>query len=328
MQDYLVSVIIPTYNRQNMIGRCVNSVVNSTYKTIEIIIVDNASTDDTLSILKDIKKQSNANIRILSLAKNVMAAGGRNVGIMNAKGEYLLFVDDDNEIYPDMIEMLVREMEGDSSVGLAAPLAFNNGRTWTTSISYNWWTSRCYDTFSECVGKTQDEVDSSFNARYQTWAGSPNVFMVSRKAIEAVGGLDFSMYMTFEESDFACRILRAGFTEYIYTKPRTNHLGWIRDDESTRLRRLCLEPSNRAYYFCRNRTIFMKRYAKWYHLVTYFLIFFHIFWLYYAYNAMRERRRDIAKAVIKGALSGLFVKNDTRIRIPIVETDYQIKEVI
>jgi len=327
MQNHLVSVIIPTYNRQNMIGNCIKSVINSTYKNIEIIIVDNASTDDTLSVLETIKENSDVNMCIVSMAHNVMAAGGRNVGIMRACGEYLLFIDDDNEIYPDMIEMLVGEMEKDADVGLGAPLAFNNGRTWTTSISYNWWTSRCYDTFSECVGKTESEVDSAFKEKYQTWAGSPNVFMVSRRAIEAVGGLDFSMYMTFEESDFACRILRAGFTEYIYTKPRTNHLGWIRDEENTRLRQLCLEPANRAYYFCRNRTVFMKRYARWYHLITYYLFFFHFFWVYYAFNALREGRRDIARAVIRGAFVGLFVRNDTRIRIPIVETDYSINKI-
>ncbi len=329
MREELVSVVIPTYNRKEIVTRCVNSVMNSTYSNIEVIIVDNASTDDTFEALLELKHgfgQEGERIHIVGLPTNLMASGGRNAGILRVQGEYVLFVDDDNEIYPDMIELLVEAFKKDEKLGLAAPLAFNGGVSWTTSINYNWWTSRCHDTFPECVGKTEDYADRYFEERYQTWAGSPNVFMVSRHALDSVGGFDYSMYMTFEEGDFACRIIRAGFSEYIYTKPRTNHFGWVRSQENTRLRRLCIEPANRAYYFCRNRTVFMKRYARWYHLISYYLVFFHLFTAYYMLAALSEKRIDIAWAVLSGSWKGLFIKNDKRICIPIEEDKYLPKQ--
>lgn len=107
-----VSVIIPAYNRANVIERAVQSVLNQTYQDYEIIIVDDASTDDTLEKLKKFKDKRIVKIRN---KKNRGPAGSRNVGIREARGEYIAFLDSDDEWLPQKIEKQAQALEMASS---------------------------------------------------------------------------------------------------------------------------------------------------------------------------------------------------------------------
>lgn len=100
----LISVIIPVYNVKNYLERCVNSILSQSYKKLEIILVDDGSTDGSGKLCDEIAKKD---LRIVVLHKN---NGGlseaRNYGIERAKGEYISFVDSDDWIAPTMIEDL------------------------------------------------------------------------------------------------------------------------------------------------------------------------------------------------------------------------------
>ncbi len=89
-----VSVIIPTYNRSAVLQKCVDSVLRSDYSPIEVVIVDNASTDDTESVCASRygADTDGRQIQYVRLPENRMAAGGRNAGIGHATGDYLLFL--------------------------------------------------------------------------------------------------------------------------------------------------------------------------------------------------------------------------------------------
>lgn len=103
----LVSVVIPTHNRETLLPRALDSVINQTYKKVEIIIVDDGSTDNTSKIIKDYQ-QKNTNIKYI---KHKTALGGnaaRNTGIKAAKGYFIAGLDDDDEFLPDRIELLVK----------------------------------------------------------------------------------------------------------------------------------------------------------------------------------------------------------------------------
>ena len=104
----LVSVIIPTYNRAHCIIRAVNSVANQTYKNIEIIIVDNSSTDNTLDL---IKSQNKKNIYLYNIDNKGVVASSRNLGIKNSKGKYVAFLDSDDWWLPKKIEISIIELE-------------------------------------------------------------------------------------------------------------------------------------------------------------------------------------------------------------------------
>lgn len=91
--DPLVSVIIPTYNREKLIIRSVESVLNQTYENLELIVVDDCSNDNTVDILTSV---TDSRIRIVKLEKNSGACVARNRGIMEANGDYIAFQDSDD----------------------------------------------------------------------------------------------------------------------------------------------------------------------------------------------------------------------------------------
>lgn len=104
-----VSVIIPVYNVQEYLKECLESVINQTYKKIEIIIINDGSTDDSALICKSYQ-QKNENIIYID-SKNEGVSIARNRGIACATGDYLVFVDADDVVSKNYIEMLVELME-------------------------------------------------------------------------------------------------------------------------------------------------------------------------------------------------------------------------
>jgi len=88
-----VSVIIPLYNEEKYIIDCINSVINQTYKNIEIIIVDDKSTDNSL---KKIKKIKDKRIKIIKLKENKGVSNARNIGVEVSTGDYICFLDSDD----------------------------------------------------------------------------------------------------------------------------------------------------------------------------------------------------------------------------------------
>lgn len=106
-----VSVIIPCYNVENTIGRCLESVINQTYPIYEIICVEDHSTDSTLEILK--KYQG---IRLIVHEENMGLGITRSDGIEAASGDYLYFIDSDDWIKSDAIAYLVENADGGDMV--------------------------------------------------------------------------------------------------------------------------------------------------------------------------------------------------------------------
>jgi len=100
----LISVIIPVYNVEQYLRQCIDSVINQTYKNLEIILIDDASTDNCGKICDEYALKNN---RIIVIHKqNEGVSSARNVGLKIAKGDYIGFVDSDDYIEPDMYEEL------------------------------------------------------------------------------------------------------------------------------------------------------------------------------------------------------------------------------
>jgi glycosyltransferase involved in cell wall biosynthesis len=98
-----VSVIIPTYNRAHLVNRSVQSVLNQTYTDFEIIVVDDASTDNTGEEVKELQQQDNR-IRYIKLEENVGGSAARNTGIKASRGKYIAFQDSDDEWFPEKLK--------------------------------------------------------------------------------------------------------------------------------------------------------------------------------------------------------------------------------
>lgn len=103
-QQDLISVIVPVYNIKEYIGRCVDSILVQTWKNLEVLLVDDGSTDGTGELLDEMQERD-ARIRVFH-KKNGGSSSARNLGIQNAKGKYLGFVDSDDYIEPFMYERL------------------------------------------------------------------------------------------------------------------------------------------------------------------------------------------------------------------------------
>lgn len=101
-----VSAIIPAYNAEKTIEKCINSVLNQTYQACEIVIVDDGSVDGTYKILRDYE-QKHSIVKAYT-QHNAGVSAARNAGIRYATGDFVVFVDADDEISPNMLEMLIK----------------------------------------------------------------------------------------------------------------------------------------------------------------------------------------------------------------------------
>lgn len=109
MNNSLISVIIPAYNVGSFFNNCIDSIVNQTYSDLEIIIVDDGSTDDTPKNCDDWAKKD-SRIKVVH-KENGGASSARNAGLDIADGDYIAFVDADDYLDNDMYEIMLRELE-------------------------------------------------------------------------------------------------------------------------------------------------------------------------------------------------------------------------
>ena len=108
MSPISISAVIPTYNRAKSIRRCVDSILAQTVEPLEILVVDDCSADETREIIQG---YTDTRIRYIALEKNSGAQAARNRGIREAKGDWIAFLDSDDEWLPDKLEKQVEALK-------------------------------------------------------------------------------------------------------------------------------------------------------------------------------------------------------------------------
>lgn len=111
MKDW-ISVIVPVYNREKQISRCLDSLLNQTYPNMEIIVINDGSTDQTEIILQDYQKKYQEKLMVVHTS-NRGVSEARNTGIEKASGNYIGFVDSDDYVSKDMYEKLYKKIIAD-----------------------------------------------------------------------------------------------------------------------------------------------------------------------------------------------------------------------
>lgn len=114
----LVSVIVPIYNVAKYLPACIDSILGQTYRNLEIILVDDGAGDGSEKIVDEYAKKDGRVVAIHQ--KNGGQSRARNVGIDRARGEYISFIDGDDEIAPNFIESLVGKMNGGAGLAVSA----------------------------------------------------------------------------------------------------------------------------------------------------------------------------------------------------------------
>ncbi len=105
----MISIIVPIYNTESYLRRCIESILNQTYKNFELLLIDDGSTDNSLKICEEYALQDER-IRVFH-KQNGGQGTARNMGIDNAKGDYIGFVDSDDYISPQMYEILLNDIK-------------------------------------------------------------------------------------------------------------------------------------------------------------------------------------------------------------------------
>ena len=300
-----ISVIIPTYNRADMVVKCVTSVLEADWENLEVIVVDDCSTDATQETMAAAFGED-CHVVCIKNKQNSLSAYSRNHGASIATGDYLFFLDDDNIVHKDIFIELLASFDRHPEAGLVAPITGNYSRgrlrVWTIGSYFNPWTSMGRDVrpLPEFVEDIPSDI-LDYPTRY-----SPNAFMVSRAAFNAARGFDEVMRMQFDESDFGYRVCEAGFSAFIAARAITEHHGYLDPDTTPVLRGMGIGRPERAFAFGRNRTIFARRHFSFLQALSVAFAFAPLSAVYYGWVALRNHRADIAWAYIKGSFAGTF----------------------
>lgn len=298
-----ISVIIPTYNRSGMVCRCVQSVLDTHYPDLEVIVIDDCSPDDTNSRLTE---QFGTRIIYSRNEKNSFQAVSRNNGARLSTGDFLFFLDDDNVVHPDIFRELMRAFNLKPRAALIAPLAVHQrpgieNVIWSLGSDFNRWTSQPQDKSPNLpVSELSIESDVLPTTYY------PNAFMVRRNVFDEVGGFDERLVQIFEESDLGWKIIEHGHEAYIATRARTDHYGFLEPGCVPILRQLGIEKPYRTYCFARNRLRFARRHFNFLQILSVTFIFAPLSVAYYGFVALKQKRPDIAWAYAKGTLAGIL----------------------
>lgn len=201
-----VSVIIVNHNGIEFVGACLRSVLDSEYKDFEVVFVDNGSTDGSLH---QVKKAfgNDPRLRFVENRSSVGPAVGRNRGAKVAKGEYLIFLDNDTQVDKNWIGELTEVLERDSSIGAGQAKLLR------------WGTDKLYDCAGDYLGPMGFLIERSRGAKdtgqfdyvADILSAKSAASIIRRGLFEKIGGFDEDFYMYLEETDLSWRVWLSGF---------------------------------------------------------------------------------------------------------------------
>ena len=205
-----VSVIIPTYDRAPVLGRAIDSVLAQTHTDLEVVVVDDASTDETAAV---VERRRDPRLERVAHDENRGASAARNTGIEHATGEYVAFLDSDDEWRPRKLERQLERLEdrGDDDEWVAAYCDVertHDGRLGRLEVAVAGLLRDAGSAGSTAPVEGGEElVADVLLDDLHTHAGS--TLLVERAAAERLGGFDES-FDRFEDAEFLVRVLRQG----------------------------------------------------------------------------------------------------------------------
>lgn len=297
MKKDLVSTVIVTRNRRSDLIRCIKSLKDSTYKQLEIIVVDNGSTKRVTSWAKRLFPEVN----FVRSKQNLGAAGGRNFGKEFAKGNYLLFVDDDAQIDKEMISELISVLTGEKNVGIVQPKIYDMEKRNTLQgigCDINLLTGRV-----SSVGIREEDKGQYDSIKDLQSVGC--IWMVKRIVFEKIGGYDEEYFIPWEDTDFSFRARKAGLR--ILFEPKA--LAWHRGPKSTFVNPIIdflgIRSEDRAYRIGRNKIIFMRKHAKFMNFIFFLLMVLPLNTFVHSLIITLSLRIDLLLEYWRGIFSGL-----------------------
>lgn len=297
-------MVIPTYNRKSKLMRLLKSIAENDYSNLEIIVVDDNSTDGTAEEVKKIK-----NVTLIRNDRELLLAASRNIGIKRSNGDYVLIVDDDNILSKELIQKLLEGFNSKTEppIGIMAPMMFyfkERSRIWCCGIKIGMISS-----LTKIIGR--DEINVGQYTKLIESQGFPNAFMIKREVFDRVGLFDEKTFpIHYDEADFGERV-RKHYKIVCNPQAKIWHDISLPHKIKNKARSLHCYNKIRAYYCGRNRILFHRRHSKKWQFTLFVLFFNWFFAIYYievilfgSKKVLRERLK-IASYYVKGVLDGL-----------------------
>ncbi|MCC5929842.1 MAG: glycosyltransferase family 2 protein [Cyclobacteriaceae bacterium] len=254
----LVSVVILNYNQWKVTEELLLSIEKISYQNIELIIVDNASAQNPAEIVET----KYPDVEFIRSEINLGYAGGNNLGIEEARGEYIFILNNDTELAQDCIERLLESFQKNKTAGIVCPkiLFFDQPDT----VQYAGFTD-----IHQITGRNRsigylEKDNGQFDIGGKTFFAHGAAMMIKREVIEKVGMLPELYFLYYEEMDFSMTVRRAGYD--IYYEPSSV----VYHKES-----VSVGPASpmKTYYLNRNRILFMRRNRNGFQYLMFLLYF-------------------------------------------------------
>ncbi|MBL7699915.1 MAG: glycosyltransferase family 2 protein, partial [Chitinophagaceae bacterium] len=220
----LVSIVILNWNGQKFLERFLPSVIASTWSNFQVVVADNASTDDSIPFLRSYYPQ----VRVIELAHNYGFARGYNEALKGIEGDYYVLLNSDVEVEASWIEPVIALMEQDPLIGACQPKLIQYDKRshfeysgacggWLDWLGYPFARGRIFDVCEDDQGQ-YDTAEPIF------WASGAAMFVRARLYHE-LGGLDDFFFAHQEEIDFCWRLQRKGYLVYSCPASVVYHVG-------------------------------------------------------------------------------------------------------
>ncbi|GAA4315986.1 glycosyltransferase family 2 protein [Mucilaginibacter gynuensis] len=268
-----VSIITVNFNQSLVTEELLASIAaTNTYTNLEIIVVDNGSAVN--SVPEWTTKYPD--IKFIRSDKNLGFAGGNNIGIEVATGDYLFLVNNDTEFTPNLIQGLVDVLDAHPKVGMVSPKIryFDQPNTlqYMGFTEMNYYTAR-----NSSIGQFEVDKGQYDNLTGPTGFAHGAAMMIKRECIEKAGLMADFFFLYFEELDWCARIKKAGYTIWLVTNVLIYH------KESVSVGRV---SALKEFFMTRNRILFIRRNAS-----------FVQRWFFYIYFILLVTPRNIIKYI-------------------------------
>lgn len=278
MEKKLISIMLLTWNAKEITADCLESIKKQTFKDYEVILIDNASEDDSSKYLK----KKFPFVKIVQNKENLGYAGGHNSGIKKAIGDYFLILNNDVVLAENFLEEMWKNRKKADILGIKNYFYDKRNVFWAIGSKVNKFTM-----VASLIGNK--EVDNGQYDKKEIDQAVGSAMLVNKKVIDKVGFLDESFFAYYEETEWQTRAQNAGFKISWVPSAKLWHKVAYSYGGS--------KSPTASYYLVRNRGYYIQKWSK-YKLIAYPYWIFEIF-MRIAYGLVKNK--EYAKLSWKGA---------------------------
>ncbi len=281
-----VSIVTVNFNHSHVTDELLDSIyAKNTYTNIEIIVVDNASTINPIPAWQN----KYPNVTFIRSETNLGFAGGNNLGIKAATGNYLFLVNNDTEFTENLVETLVSTLDKNPKVGMVSPkIKYFDQQDMLQYAGYtpmNYYTAR-----NTCMGLFEKDNGQYDHLTGKTGFAHGAAMMVSREAIDKAGLMAENFFLYYEEMDWSDHIKHKGYEVWVNMQALIYHKESISVGKKSALK---------EYFMNRNRILFTRRNANLFQRMVFYVHFTLIVSPRNILNYIKNGERAFAKQLLR-----------------------------